>query len=221
MTQEMNVNQKAVQFLIGVACRRETTYYEALAIECGLPTQGNALSTAVTKLLTEVFHWCDRKGLPPLTALVVRKSGKHKGTHGLGFWKLVDEADLITRLGVPYGASNLNDFDRTVIGNFMILLCWNYFSDLQPAGNVTETRAFSGTPQEFTKAVGDSQYDLGAIFKILESIPGFHNLPPRTRENLQRGQSITSAETLHDRVTEIIERNTSAAFAWNHVLCGK
>lgn len=220
MTQEMNVNQKAVQFLMGVACRRETTYYEALAIECGLPTQGNALSMAVTKLLLEIFHWCDQKGLPPLTALVVRKSGKFKGQHGQGFWKVAEESGLLNRHGIELENATLDDTDYAGIGQFFIVKVWNYFADLKPRTNASAIQTVSNG-SEFPNP-WEIQSDLKRIIEILESIPGFADLPEHIRGMLKRGQSVLSVEIIHDRIAEIMEGNngvpSSAAFAWSHVL---
>lgn len=220
MTNEMNANQKAVQFLIGVACRRETTYYEALAIECGLPTQGNALSMAVSKLLGEIFEWCERKNLPPLTALVVRKSGKYEGTHGLGFWKIVENTSLFQRLGLDVSDDPLSEIERIAVGKFLIVRCWNYFSELAPKENTRQMREAAVTDVASTYNV-EPHWDLAAIFKILKSIPGWGDLPEHVRENLMRGQTLMSVEIIHDRIEEIMSNNASAAFAWDYVLKNK
>ena len=220
MTQAMNANQKAVQFLIGVACRRETTYYEALAIECGLPTQGNALSMAVSKLLGEIFEWCERKNLPPLTSLVVRKSGKYQGTHGLGFWKIVEDTNLLHRLGLNVSDEPLNEVERVAVGKFLIVKCWNYFTDLSPKENTSVMREAAVYDVAAAYKV-EPHMDLAEIFKILKSIPGWDDLPEHVREKLMRGQTVMSAEIIHDRVEEIMSNNASAAFAWDYVLKNK
>ncbi len=71
-----------------MAVQRQTVTYQTLATLLGLPTQGNAMSNAVSQVLGDVFAFCLRAGLPPLTVLVVRKRGTDKGIPGPGFWKL-------------------------------------------------------------------------------------------------------------------------------------
>ncbi|MNB61201.1 hypothetical protein D3C87_1116650 [compost metagenome] len=70
------------------AARNTVINYETLALMMGLPSQGNALANAVSPILYDVYDWCVEAGLPHLTVLVVRKSGKDKGLPGPGFWKV-------------------------------------------------------------------------------------------------------------------------------------
>lgn len=229
MTQEMNATQKAALFLMWKACQRETTYYEALAAHCGLPTQGNALSMATSKLLTDVFEWCQRKGLPPLTSLVVRKSGTHAGCHGLGFWKIIDGTDLLQRCGLDVSDVPLTDVERQAVGKFLIVKTWNYFADLRPMTNIEsagmrmpDIHSTLGSNDGCGNFRPDPSNDLKTIFEILESIPGWSDLDLHIRENLMRGQTVLSAEIIHDRVTEImLSAPASAAFAWTQVLKSK
>jgi len=86
-----------------MAVQRQTVHYETLAIMLGLPTRGNAMANAVSLVLRDVFSFCIRAGLPPLTVLVVRKRGTDKGIPGPGFWKLYfpdTVPDLETRVSV-------------------------------------------------------------------------------------------------------------------------
>lgn len=66
----------------------QTTTYQALAIEYGLPTVGNQMANTIAPILGQIFEWCKAKGLPYLTSIVVRKSGTEKGVPGQGFWVL-------------------------------------------------------------------------------------------------------------------------------------
>jgi hypothetical protein len=87
-----------------LACRRETINYETLAIYLGLPSKGNALAQAISPVLYDVFNFCKGIGLPDLTVLVVRKSGRDMGLPGPGFWKVWSEdgeiPDLKTRVNI-------------------------------------------------------------------------------------------------------------------------
>jgi hypothetical protein len=85
-----------------MAVQRQTVTYETLAIMLGLPSQGNALANAISPVLYDVFDFCVAAGLPALTVLVVRKSGKDKGLPGPGFWKVYSKEplDFNTRVSV-------------------------------------------------------------------------------------------------------------------------
>lgn len=218
MTQEMNVTQKAALFLMEKACQRETTYYEALAQHCGLPTQGNALSMACSKLLTDVFEWCQRKGLPPLTALVVRKSGQDAGCHGLGFWKIIDGTDVLARCGIDVSEAPLNATERVMVGKFLIVKVWNYFADLRPFSNVEMVgKSLSDDRRAYTPGSVHHNQDLTEIFKILESIPGWELLSEHKQELLRRGQTVISVEIIQDRIHELL-KTMDVRSAWLEVL---
>lgn len=75
-------------FLIDKAQRKETTTYQTIAEQFGLPASGNSLSAAVSPLLGAIFEWCESVNIPPLTSIVVRKSGTRRGCPGKGFWVL-------------------------------------------------------------------------------------------------------------------------------------
>jgi len=70
------------------AVRRQTINYETLAAIMGLTSKGNALAQAVSPVLYDVYNFCTVAGLPHLTVLVVRKSGRDKDLPGPGFWKV-------------------------------------------------------------------------------------------------------------------------------------
>jgi len=72
-----------------MAMQRQTVTYETLATLLGLPSSGSALGSAISPVLYDVFDWCNVTGLPHLTVLVVRKSGRDKGLPGPGFWKVL------------------------------------------------------------------------------------------------------------------------------------
>lgn len=80
--------QKALTILIRLAIQKRTTNYSKLATDLGLPDSGNALGQAIGPVLGDVYQWCEKRGFPPLTALVVRKSGADEGLPGKGFWDL-------------------------------------------------------------------------------------------------------------------------------------
>lgn len=230
MTQEMNVNQKAVQFLIGVACRRETTYYEALALECDLPSKGNALSMAVTKLLTEVFEWCRKKGLPPLTSLVVRKSGKFKGHHGRGFWTIVHSRGLLPQYKIEVPELGFTEADEYRVGQYLIFQTWNYFTDLRPKNNISTIHTVGDTlGDRDVRDIGVGRLMVeahhksatGAIMAVLESIPGWDVMSLERRAKLALGHTLQTAEDLYDQVTDLLEvSGQSVAAVWAHVLSG-
>lgn len=87
VSQEHLVKQ-IVLFLIDRAQKGTTTTYQELALEFGLPSVGNQMSSTIAPILGEILVWCHNKGLPPLTVLVVRKSGTYAGVPGKGFWVL-------------------------------------------------------------------------------------------------------------------------------------
>jgi hypothetical protein len=71
----MTREQRALQIwsvLIGCAHRRETIRYDVLAKLIGFDGPPHWLSES----LGRVMRFCEKRGLPPLTVLVVNKSGK-------------------------------------------------------------------------------------------------------------------------------------------------
>lgn len=86
-----------------LAQRRQTITYETLAIFLGLPARGNALAQAISPVLYDVYNFCEEAGLPRLTVLVVRKSGRDRDLPGPGFWKVYNNGiipDLNTRVDI-------------------------------------------------------------------------------------------------------------------------
>lgn len=77
-----------LSYLQHCAVQKQTITYESLAIILGLPSKGNAMVTAISRTLYDVFNFCEKAQLPHLTVLVVRKSGKDAGLPGSGFWKV-------------------------------------------------------------------------------------------------------------------------------------
>lgn len=71
-----------------MAIQKQTVTYETLACLLGLPNKGNALAAAISPVLYDVFEFCKAGGLPHLTVLVVRKSGRDMNLPGPGFWKV-------------------------------------------------------------------------------------------------------------------------------------
>lgn len=72
--------------LIQAAKEGRTMNYEQIAQRHGLPATGSQLGTALSPLLARIYAWCFKRNLPPLPAIVVRKSGAEKGLPGNGFW---------------------------------------------------------------------------------------------------------------------------------------
>lgn len=98
--------------LIKVAFFKITITYEELARKVGLPDKGNALGQALSAPLGEIVKWCIAKGIAPLPALVVRKSGEDKGLPGRGFWEF-------------YGMENSTRTEKEVA--LHILYCQIYY----------------------------------------------------------------------------------------------
>lgn len=68
-----------------------TTTYEDIALSLRMPSSGNALGAALSPILCEIFLECREAGHPPITSIVVRKSGQDVGLPGQGFWSLMPE----------------------------------------------------------------------------------------------------------------------------------
>ena len=86
MANKMSVTKRVYLFLVEKAMMRETTTYVEIAEAHGLPTTGNALGAALSPILGSILEFCRDNKQPPLTALVVRKSGADQGMPGNGFW---------------------------------------------------------------------------------------------------------------------------------------
>lgn len=86
-----SLTQAITRFLIKKAQQRQTTTYQEIALEFGLPSTGNAMGRALSPLLGDIYRWSNnlQEHGVFLTALVVRKSGQDKGAPGQGFWQLL------------------------------------------------------------------------------------------------------------------------------------
>ena len=84
-------------FLVACAASGHTTNYEAVAVATGLPSSGNQLGSTLSPILGKIFKWCEANGMPPLTSIVVRKSGADAGLPGAGFWALAYPARELKR----------------------------------------------------------------------------------------------------------------------------
>lgn len=73
------LRRRALAILLERATTDSPITYEELARQIGVPHTGNALGRALTPILTDILNWCQERGMPPLTALVVRKSGTMQG----------------------------------------------------------------------------------------------------------------------------------------------
>lgn len=96
------LTQAITLFLIKKAQQRQTVTYQEIALEFGLPSEGNHMGRVLTPILADIFHWSlklvDANNGDPtpimLTAIVVRKSGQDKGAPGVGFWWILQDAGL-------------------------------------------------------------------------------------------------------------------------------
>lgn len=84
-----DINSRVYGFLVEKASNKQTTTYEEIAIAFDLPTTGNALGATLSPILEDIFVFCESHHLPPLTSIVVRKSGVDQGIPGRGFWTLI------------------------------------------------------------------------------------------------------------------------------------
>ena len=119
------VRQRAVKqiyrFLVQKAQNKQTTYYEEIAIKfqhLGLHISGSALGACLSPILDDIFKWCQERGQPPITSLVVRKSGADEGLPGAGFW---------IALGLPSMSSRKSDYKRNVV-EVLQQQVFNYYS---------------------------------------------------------------------------------------------
>lgn len=81
------------QKLVTLALSQKTISYRELAIEFGFPTTWPELPRSLAPILLDIYNWCEEKGWPKLTVLVVRKGGTDSGIPGPGFWKAYDGSD--------------------------------------------------------------------------------------------------------------------------------
>jgi hypothetical protein len=88
------LRRQVLAYLVNKAFKKETTTYLELATEFGLPTTGNQLGSTLAPVLRDLVIWCQNRSLPPISALVVRKSGGDEGLPGSGFWPMVDEIGI-------------------------------------------------------------------------------------------------------------------------------
>lgn len=75
-------------FLVKAARQKRTITYETIALEFGLPSKGSQLGTVLSPILGDIYRFCEQRKMPPLTVLVIRKSGESMGLPGKGFWDL-------------------------------------------------------------------------------------------------------------------------------------
>jgi hypothetical protein len=83
------LRRRALTILLDRAMTESTITYEDLARRIGVPHSGNALGRALTPILTHILNWCQDRGMPPLTALVVRKSGTTAGLPSPTYFQLM------------------------------------------------------------------------------------------------------------------------------------
>ncbi len=106
------LRRRALSLLLERAMTSSPITYEELARQIGVPHSGNALGRALTPILTHILNWCVDRGMPPLTALVVRKSGRMQGLPSPTFFALmgVEEPNKASKVFLAQlHASHLED----------------------------------------------------------------------------------------------------------------
>lgn len=82
------LSTKVFRILVSRAQRRMTITYGELASKLpGVPDTGSAMGQALLPLMLDIVNWCKARRIPPLTSLIVRKSGADEGLPGSGFWE--------------------------------------------------------------------------------------------------------------------------------------
>lgn len=94
MAQVEYIHTRIFAFLMKKALTRETATYEEIALKFGLPSTGNGLGASLSPKLGHILTWCQDHGLPPISVLVVRKSGAQMGLPGRGFWSIMELEEL-------------------------------------------------------------------------------------------------------------------------------
>ena len=89
-----NINVPLFRHLMSCAVQQKTITYTEAARAAGLPESGSAMGKQLGAALDIINTYCLKKDLPPLSVLVVRKSGADRGRPGLGFWLYME------RLGI-------------------------------------------------------------------------------------------------------------------------
>jgi len=84
--QEQRKQLSLTRILIRTAMQRKTIYYSDLAERLGYNVPNMALGKVLGPGMGKVNEWCWERGMPWLTALVVRSSGNHNGLPGEGFF---------------------------------------------------------------------------------------------------------------------------------------
>ena len=78
--------------MVRAAEARKTLTYEMITRENGFHLDGIEYGHFYSPLMERIAVFCQQRGLPPLIALVVRKSGAERGIPGNVFWKKFCEA---------------------------------------------------------------------------------------------------------------------------------
>lgn len=89
-----HIHARIFAFLLKKALTHDTATYEEIALKFGLPSSGNGLGASLSPKLGHILTWCQAHGLPPISVLVVRKSGAQEGLPGRGFWSMVGLEEL-------------------------------------------------------------------------------------------------------------------------------
>lgn len=89
-----HIHARIFAFLLKKALTRQTATYEEIALKFDLPSTGNGLGATLSPKLGHILTWCKEHGLPPISVLVVRKSGAQMGLPGRGFWSIMELEEL-------------------------------------------------------------------------------------------------------------------------------
>ena len=94
----LSLDHRVYLYILETALRRTTCTYEEIAYAVGgVPTSGSGLGSTLTGPLLAVAHRAHTRGWPPLTSIVVRKSGTERGLPGAGFWTIMNEDPDMSR----------------------------------------------------------------------------------------------------------------------------
>lgn len=84
---QIEVTKLVFSYLVIMATAKRLTTYEEIAKAHYLPDHGRVLGAILSPILEEILQFGKKRGWPPLTSIVVRKSGADEGLPGTGFWK--------------------------------------------------------------------------------------------------------------------------------------
>lgn len=111
----IKIEDMIAHHLMKLAMLRKTTNYLDLAREFELPEEWPVMGTVLSPVLYNILNWCQQRRLPPLTVLVVRRSGEDQGIPGRGFW-------------VGIGQPELTRAERRAVTSYLTEEVFNFFT---------------------------------------------------------------------------------------------